>query len=109
MASRKPALTMLAAITAAIATTAMHVSAHAETALQRGEYLVRGPAGCGNCHTPIGPTGPVMELELTGRVVEKNDMFTAVAPNLTPAGPIAGWSDAELSRAIREGIRRMAA
>lgn len=105
MASRKPALTMLAAITAAIATTAMHVSAHAETALQRGEYLVRGPAGCGNCHTPIGPTGPVMELELTGRVVEKNDMFTAVAPNLTPAGPIAGWSDAELSRAIREGIR----
>lgn len=102
VASRKPALTMRAVIAATAVTIAMHVSAYAETALERGEYLVRGPAGCGNCHTPIGP---VMELELTGRVVDKNDMFTAVAPNLTPAGPIAGWSDAELARAIREGIR----
>lgn len=105
MASRKPALTMRAVIAATVATIAMHVSAHAETVLERGEYLVRGPAGCGNCHTPLGPTGPVMDLELTGRVVEKNAMFTAVAPNLTPAGPIAAWSDDELARAIREGIR----
>ncbi|WP_233270549.1 c-type cytochrome [Chachezhania sediminis] len=77
----------------------------AETLQERGEYLVRGPAGCGNCHTPIGPDGPVANMELAGRLVEKNPAFTAIAPNITPAGAIGGWSDAELARAIREGIR----
>ena len=83
----------------------MAAAAHAQTPVERGEYLVRGPAGCGNCHTPIGPEGFVAAQEMAGRVVEDNPAFTAIAPNLTPAGPIAGWSDAELARAIREGIR----
>jgi mono/diheme cytochrome c family protein len=80
-------------------------AAHAEPSLDRGEYLVRGPGGCGNCHTPMGPEGPLMEFELTGRVVEDIEPFRAVAQNITPAGRIAEWSDAELARAIREGIR----
>jgi cytochrome c553 len=80
-------------------------AAWAEASVERGEYLVRCPAGCGNCHTPLGPNGPEMDRELTGRVVEDSPAFTAVAPNLTPAGQIAGWSDAELARAIREGLR----
>jgi mono/diheme cytochrome c family protein len=79
--------------------------ASAETAIQRGEYLVRGIAGCGNCHTPVGENGFVMEQELAGRLVEKNDAFTAIAPNITPGGRIAGWSDEQLKRAIREGLR----
>ncbi len=77
----------------------------AAPSVERGEYLVRGPAGCGNCHTPIGPEGFVMEQELGGRLVEDIDAFTAIAPNITPAGRVAGWSDAELGRAIREGLR----
>ena len=32
-------------------------------------------------------------------------MMHAVSANITPAGPIGAWSDAELARAIREGIR----
>lgn len=80
-------------------------NAAANSLLERGEYLVRGIAGCGNCHTPMGPKGPINEQELTGRLVEKNEAFTAIAPNITPAGRIAGWSDEELGRAIREGIR----
>ena len=83
----------------------MGSAASAEPSLERGEYLVRGPGGCGNCHTPMGPEGPVMDLELTGRVVEDIEPFRAVAPNLTPAGRIAGWSDADLAKAIREGLR----
>jgi mono/diheme cytochrome c family protein len=91
---------------AALAVAAIMASPlRAEPDLARGEYLVRGPMGCGNCHTPIGPAGPEMDRELTGRVVDENEAFTAVAPNLTAAGEIAGWTDAELSRAIREGIR----
>ena len=81
------------------------VPLHAEPTLERGRYLVDGPAGCGNCHTPLGPNGPVMEQNLAGRLVEKNPAFTAIAPNITPAGAVGGWSDQELARAIREGLR----
>lgn len=80
-------------------------TAAAETPMERGEYLVRGPAGCGNCHTPIGPEGFDMSKELAGRLVEKNEHFTAIAPNITPGGRVAEWTDEELARAIREGIR----
>jgi mono/diheme cytochrome c family protein len=79
--------------------------AAANALLERGEYLVRGIAGCGNCHTPMGPQGPINDQELAGRLVEKNEAFTAIAPNITPASRIAGWTDEELGRAIREGIR----
>lgn len=77
----------------------------AETPVERGEYLVRGPMGCGNCHTPLGPEGPVAGQELAGRLVDDNPAFTAWAPNITPGGRAAGWSDAELAHAIREGLR----
>jgi mono/diheme cytochrome c family protein len=80
-------------------------AASAEVSVERGEYLVRGPAGCGNCHTPMGPEGFVMDQELAGRIVEDSPAFTAIGTNLTPAGRISEWSDAELARAIREGIR----
>jgi len=79
--------------------------ARAEPSVERGEYLVQGPAGCGNCHTPLGPDGFVFEQDLGGRLVEKTDAFTAIAPNITPAGRVADWSDQELATAIREGIR----
>ncbi|EYD76534.1 class I diheme cytochrome c [Rubellimicrobium mesophilum DSM 19309] len=77
----------------------------AEPSLERGTYLVEGPMACGNCHTPFGEAGLDMTRALAGRVVEQNDRFTAIAPNITPGGRVADWSDEELARAIREGIR----
>jgi mono/diheme cytochrome c family protein len=78
----------------------------AETPLERGEYLVRGIMGCGNCHTPQGPDGPDMSRELGGfLILDIPDVMTAWARNITPGGAVADWSDAELARAIREGIR----
>ncbi len=73
--------------------------------MERGEYLVTGPAGCGNCHSPMGPDGFVAGMELSGRLVEENPDFTAYARNITPAGEVANWSDEEFARAIREGLR----
>jgi mono/diheme cytochrome c family protein len=87
------------------ALSALAGAAIAQTPVERGEYLVRGPAGCGNCHTPMGPEGFIMAQELGGRLVEDNEQFTAIAPNITPGSRVADWSDAELTRAIREGIR----
>jgi mono/diheme cytochrome c family protein len=97
----KRILTHVGALVCALAGSA----AVAETQLERGEYLVRGPMGCGNCHTPMGPDGFVPEQELGGRLVEDSAAFTAYAPNITPGGAVADWSDAELARAIREGLR----
>ncbi|MCA0920135.1 c-type cytochrome [Pseudooceanicola nanhaiensis] len=108
-AGSKPAPTAapLAALLglAALAVAGSATAPRAETPAERGATLVQGIMGCGNCHTPMGPEGPVMSQDLSGRLVDKNDMFTAIAPNITPAGRVADWSDAELARAIREGIR----
>ena len=92
--------TFVAAAAALCATAAI-----GQPSVERGEYLVRGLMGCGNCHTPLGPTGPVPGQELGGRIVEETADFTAFAPNITPGGRVAEWSDDELARAIREGIR----
>lgn len=80
-------------------------SAAAEAHMDRGEYLVTSLMACGNCHSPMGPEGPIADQALGGRLVEKNPQFTAIAPNITPAGRVSEWSDEELGRAIREGLR----
>jgi mono/diheme cytochrome c family protein len=77
----------------------------AEPSVERGAYLVQGPMGCGNCHTPQGPDGPVPGMDLAGMKVIELPELTAISANITPGGEVAGWSDAELARAIREGIR----
>jgi mono/diheme cytochrome c family protein len=79
--------------------------AAAAPSLERGDYLVNTIMGCGNCHTPAGPDGPQFDKALSGQMVENSEAFTAVASNITPAGRVADWSDEELARAIREGIR----
>ena len=85
----------------------------AEPSVERGEYLVRGPAACGSCHTPMGPltndkndrrVGPIPGMELAGQVVPE-PYGQVTMTNLTPGGPIASWTDEEVIQAIREGIR----
>ncbi len=82
----------------------LSVPAWAETETERGAYLVEHVAACGNCHTPMGPDGPVPGTALSGRFVISAPPFDAWAPNITPAA-IGGWTDAEIARAIREGVR----
>jgi mono/diheme cytochrome c family protein len=92
-----------------LAATALSPSASAQAAdAARGRYLVEGIAGCGNCHTPNGPTGKVAGMNLAGGLVEENKAFRAVASNITPDREtgIGAWTDAEIGRAIREGISR---
>jgi mono/diheme cytochrome c family protein len=80
-------------------------TAQAQPSLERGSYLVNSIAACGNCHTPQGPDGPMADMELSGFVVEDTPAMHAVAPNITPAGRVRDWSDTDLVKAIREGIR----
>ena len=46
-----------------------------------------------------------MANEFGGFMVEKNPGFEAWAVNITPASRVADWTDDQLARAIREGIR----
>ncbi|WP_137124877.1 c-type cytochrome [Roseomonas sp. HF4] len=73
----------------------------------RGRYLVEGIAGCGNCHTPKGPQGDLPGMNMAGGAVFDEPPFRAVASNITPDPEtgIGRWTDAEVARAIREGIR----
>ena len=64
--------------------------------VERGEYLVTGPAACGNCHTPFDEEGP-LSRPLGGGLVIDIPPFTAYASNITPAGRIADWTDDELA------------
>ncbi len=82
-------------------------SAKSNPQLERGRYLVQGIVGCGNCHTPQGPNGPLPGQEMAGGLVFEEPPFTAVASNITPdkATGIGNWTDAQLITAIREGRR----
>jgi mono/diheme cytochrome c family protein len=79
-----------------------------ESLLERGEYLVTGIVGCGNCHSSRTPDGEFIDgMEFAGNFVIEEPIFRAYAPNITPniRTGIGSWTDAEIIRAIREGIR----
>ncbi len=83
-------------------------AASAETMMERGRYLVEGVVACGNCHSPRGPDGRLIEsMSYAGQMLIDIPPFTAYAPNITPDPDtgIGKWSADDLKRAIREGMR----
>ena len=92
---------------AAMLVAALPAFAQPAGALARGRYLVELIAGCGNCHTPKGPQGDLPGMGLAGGMVFDEQPFRAVASNITPDPQtgIGRWTDAQVARAIREGIR----
>ena len=79
----------------------------AETLLERGTYLMKSIVACGNCHTPKGPNGEIAEIELAGGFKIEEKPFTAIASNITrdKETGIGNWTDKQLIKSIREGIR----
>jgi mono/diheme cytochrome c family protein len=86
---------------------ALSVAAQAETRLQRGKYLMRTIVACGNCHTPQTPKGPARGRELAGGTPFEEPFGTAYASNITPHRKtgIGKWTDKQIIKAIREGVR----
>lgn len=79
----------------------------AETPLERGKYLMESIVACGNCHTPMGPQGPLPGLELAGGTEFREGFGVARTPNITPDAEtgIGKWTDEQIVMAIREGRR----
>ncbi len=80
--------------------------------LARGKYLVQGLLSCETCHTPSDWTqhgGPsIPGKELGGQELPLNGFpGTAVASNITSDTETGAgnWSDDQIARAIREGIK----
>ncbi|SOD96064.1 c-type cytochrome [Caenispirillum bisanense] len=75
--------------------------------LARGAYLMNSIVACGNCHTPMGPTGPLAGMELAGSGDMPDVGMVWRAANLTPDPDtgLGAWTDAQLATAIRDGVR----
>ena len=75
--------------------------------IKRGDYLVNGILTCGNCHTPKGPTGDIMDKAFSGGLSWDEPPFKVTAPNITqdPETGIGKWSDADLKKLLRTGVR----
>lgn len=59
--------------------------------------------GCVACHSTSG----AIPLDGgTSNFFADSPLGVLVSPNLTPGGPLKGWSDGEILRAIREGVDR---
>ena len=80
--------------------------------LARGQYLVEGPAHCFHCHTEHDLSQPELPINQAkkgaGWVLPIPELNNPAAPNITPDPEtgIGTWSDDEIARAIREGVRR---
>jgi mono/diheme cytochrome c family protein len=87
---------------------AISTGVKAESAVERGNYLVNTIMACGNCHTPRDADNKLItEKSLSGGRTFMTPAFIATAPNITPdvETGIGSWSDAEIKRALIEGIR----
>ena len=77
-------------------------------ALERGEYLVNAVMGCDGCHsTPNTPPGPSPGRFGGGPQTWDTPWYTVKGTNITPDPEtgIGKWSDDEIKRLMREGIR----
>jgi mono/diheme cytochrome c family protein len=83
--------------------------ARAQSPTERGDYLVNTIMACGNCHTPRDASGQMIAGKAFsgGGLTFTTPVFIATAPNITPdiETGIGSWSDAEIKRALVEGIR----
>jgi len=83
-----------------------------EARLARGKYLAEGPTHCFFCHTELDlttPEYPMVEAKKgAGWVMPIPELNHIASRNITPDKEtgIGNWSDDEVARAIREGVRK---
>jgi mono/diheme cytochrome c family protein len=98
---------MIRLATLSIATLALVAGACADTPVERGAYLVNTIMTCGNCHSPKGPPDVVAGKDFSGGLRFDEPPFDVTAPNITPDKEtgIGGWSDADIRKLLRTGMR----
>lgn len=78
--------------------------------LERGRYIVEGPAHCFQCHSEVDWENPGAQPKQgkkgAGTIFPEAGMDWLVPPNITPDRETGAgnWTDEQFARAIREGI-----
>ena len=78
--------------------------------LERGRYIVEGPAHCFQCHSEVDWQNPGAQPKVgrkgAGTPFVEDGMDWLVAPNITPDKETGAgtWTDEQFALAIREGI-----
>jgi mono/diheme cytochrome c family protein len=73
--------------------------------VEYGGYLATAVAHCMECHTPMGPQGPMLDTALgQGGFAFHGPWGTSIAQNLTSSEDgLAGYSDDQIKAMITEG------
>jgi len=98
---------MIRLATLSLAAVVIGGAAFADTPVERGSYLVNTIMTCGNCHTPKGPNGDIADKAFSGGLSWDEPPFKVTAANITPDNDtgIGTWSDADIKKLLRTGIR----
>lgn len=88
-----------------VAVIAVQSVAVAQSASQRGSYLVNTIMTCGNCHTPKGPPAAVAGKDFSGGLTWDEPPFKVTAPNITQDKEtgIGAWTDAQIKTMLLTG------
>jgi mono/diheme cytochrome c family protein len=80
-------------------------SAMAQSAVERGSYLVNTIMTCGNCHSPKGPPAAIAGKEFSGGLRFDEPPFDVTAPNITPDKDtgIGNWTNAQIKTMLLTG------
>jgi mono/diheme cytochrome c family protein len=80
-------------------------SAMAQSAAERGGYLVNTIMTCANCHSPKGPPPAVAGKDYSGGLRFDEPPFDVTAPNITPDKDtgIGNWTDAQIKTLLLTG------
>jgi mono/diheme cytochrome c family protein len=75
--------------------------------VKRGDYLVNTIMTCANCHSPKGPPAAVAGKDYSGGLRFDEPPFDVTASNITQDKEtgIGSWSDADIKKLMRTGIR----
>src|SRR5882724_11676224 len=79
--------------------------ATAQSAVERGSYLVNTIMTCANCHSPKGPPAATAGKDFSGGLRFNEPPFDVTAPNITPDKEtgIGNWTDAQIKTMLLTG------
>jgi mono/diheme cytochrome c family protein len=79
--------------------------AFAQSAVERGSYLVNTIMTCANCHSPKGPPAAIAGKDYSGGLRFNEPPFDVTAPNITPDKEtgIGNWTDDQIKTLLLTG------